>query len=264
MTEKPVDQEPRQATSPTQPFPGGDSFLPNQFPSYGDATVPIPFFKTGGIFTAAWDRPALVFPGSGGGACWAADSFSQSTGYVYVGYGLISSVYSNAENGKDGYDRPAGELTAGGYAAVDPRTNTVVWRQPHTYALSHGCGFLSTAGRLLFRGAPDGIFTAMDDATGKELWTFQTGAGAMTAPCTYEAGGEQYVAIVAGGNWLPYKDCPRGDHLWAFKLSGTLPPAATPARHPPQRQPENADARCHREFHRHARPRVEQHDEHPG
>ena len=28
------------------------------------------------------------------------------------------------------------------------------------------------------------------------------------------------VAILAGGNGLPYPDIPKGDHLWAFKLGG--------------------------------------------
>ena len=60
------------------------------------------------------------------------------------------------------------------------------------------------------------------------LWKFQTGAGADAPVATYEVGGEQYVAILAGGN--PFQLSARGDHLWAFKLGGKVPPLAGPAR----------------------------------
>ena len=69
--------------------------------------------------------------------------------------------------------------------------------------------------------------------------------------------GDQYVALLAGGNGLPYSS-PRGDHLWAFRLNfgkkkkkkkkrikknkeESLPPAATPTP-PSKRQPINAAA----------------------
>ncbi len=57
-----------------------------------------------------------------------------------------------------------------------------------------------TAGGLVFRGAPDGNFLALDAQTGEELWRFQTGFGADAPPMTYEVDGEQYVAIATGGN----------------------------------------------------------------
>ena len=114
---------------------------------------------------------------------------------------------------------------AGGLAAVDPRTNTVVWRKPSKWWLSLGTGVLTTAGRLLFQGRPDGTLAAMDDATGEELWTWQCGAGANTCPISYEIDGEQYIAILAGGEWEPVGPAtPYGDHLWAFKLGGTVRP----------------------------------------
>ena len=57
-----------------------------------------------------------------------------------------------------------------------------------------------TAGGLVFRGASDGNFLALDARTGEELWRFQTGFGADAPPMTYEVDGEQYVAIATGGN----------------------------------------------------------------
>lgn len=218
----------REKTWLTQPFPGGEAFVPNQFPSFGDTTRPVPFYAWGGIFTTMWDRATIIYPGAGGGADWAAMSFSQSTGYVYVGYGLINSSFSNADNGRVNTARPLGQYNSGGMAAVDPRTNTVAWRQHNDFALSHGTGVLSTRGRLLFQGRPNGVLSVMDDATGEQLWSFQCGAGVNTCPVTYEIDGQQYIAVFAGGDTLPYPDPALGDHLWAFKLGGTVAPVAAP------------------------------------
>jgi plastocyanin len=55
-----------------------------------------------------------------------------------------------------------------------------------------------------------------------------------TSPVSYEIDGEQYLAVFAGGNGLPYPDIPKGDHLWAFKLGGTVP--AAPAPTPPSKR----------------------------
>lgn len=228
MEERPVPQQAEQLTWPTQPIPGGEPFVPHQFPSLDDTTKPVPFYPFGGIFSTFWDRATILYPGAGGGADWAAFSFSESTGYLYAPYGLINSSYSNADDGRVNTARPLGQYNGGGFSAVDPRTNTVVWRRSHSSALSHGTGFLSTAGRLLFRGSLDGVLSAMDDSTGEELWSFQCGAGANTCPVSYEIDGEQYVAIFAGGNDLPYPDIPKGDFLWAFKLGGKVAPAPTP------------------------------------
>ena len=240
VEERPVPQDPRQVTWPTQPFPAGDSFVPQQFPSDGDQTRPVPFYPQGHIFTPAWDRATIIFPGAVGGGNWAYDSFSLDTGYVYVGYSLIDTAYSNADGGRVNTARPYGEYFGGGLAAMDPRTNTVVWRKPSQWWLSLGTGVLTTAGRLIFQGRPDGTLAALDDATGEDLWSWQCGAGACTCPISYEIDGEQYIAILAGGEWEPFGDLvPYGDGLWAFKLGGAVPPAAAPAP-PPTRNPITA------------------------
>jgi PQQ-dependent dehydrogenase (methanol/ethanol family) len=240
VEERPVPQDSRQFTWPTQPFPKGEAFVPEQHPGNGDATRPVPFYPTGPIFTPTWDRPTIIFPGAVGGGNWGYDSFSLDTGLVYVGYSLIDTAYSNGQNGLSETPRPYGEYMAGGLAAVDPRTNTVVWRRPNQWWLSLGTGVLSTAGRLLFQGRPDGTLAAMDDATGEELWTWQCGAGANTCPISYEIDGEQYIAILAGGEWEPIGPAtPYGDNLWAFKLGGAAPQAAAPAV-PPNRNPITA------------------------
>jgi PQQ-dependent dehydrogenase (methanol/ethanol family) len=233
MEERSVPQDVRQKTAPTQPFPGGESFVPQE-PRIDKATRPVPFYETGGLYTPHWDRPVIIFPGAGGGADWAHLSFNPHTGWIYVGYGLINSGYSNARDGRVNTSRPLGEYFAGGIAAVDPVTNRPVWTRDGEWSLAHGNGILTTAGRVMFQGGPDGVLHAMDDTDGTVLWSFQTGAGVHTSPISYQIDGEQYIAVLAGGNGLPYPDIPRGDHLWAFKLGGTVAPASAPT--PPSKR----------------------------
>ena len=111
---------------------------------------------------------------------------------------------------------------------MDPRTNKLVWRKDSEWSLAHGNGILTTGGGVMFQGGPDGDLLAMDDTNAEELWRFQCGAGVHTSPIAYEIEGEQYLAVFAGGNSLPYPDIPKGDHLWAFKLGGKIAPATTP------------------------------------
>ncbi|MET7329686.1 PQQ-binding-like beta-propeller repeat protein [Nonomuraea sp. NPDC005650] len=233
VEERPVPQDPRQKTAPTQPFPGGEPFI-TQAPEFGKATRPVPFYAWGGLYTPHWDRATIIFPGAGGGADWAHLSYNPHTGWIYVGYGLINSGFSNTHDGRVNTSRPLGEYFAGGIAAVDPRTNKPVWTLDREWSLAHGNGILTTGGRVMFQGGPDGLLHAMDDTDGRILWSFQCGAGVHTSPISYEIDGEQYLAVLAGGNGLPYPDIPRGDHLWAFKLGGKVAPAATPT--PPRKR----------------------------
>jgi alcohol dehydrogenase (cytochrome c) len=59
---------------------------------------------------------------------------------------------------------------------------------------------LPTGGGVVFVGTLDRKFLAFDDETGDLLWTSPTLSNSLESfPITYEAGGKQYVAIVA--NW---------------------------------------------------------------
>jgi len=98
-------------------------------------------------------------------------------------------------------------------------------------------GALSTAGGVVFQGTGMGEFTALDAATGASLWTSQVQTGILAAPMTYEIGGTQYVAIMAGsgGSWgmiggdanIKGNNLPNISRLLVFALGGTakLPPA---------------------------------------
>ena len=234
IDEVPVPQEPRQKTSATQPFPrqGGwtencvvDQPLGTSVP--GNPNRAVPNYERGCLYAAHWDVPILAIPGHGGGADWNHHSFSQSTGWVYTGFGYVASAHSLTES-SNGL-RPPGEYQTGGIVAVDPASNRVRWKKRMPYSLAHGNGILTTATDLLFIGQPDGNVLALDAKDGDELWRFQTGAAISASPVAYEIDGEQYIAVYAGGTGIPYgNSAPRGDKLWAFKIGGALPPAATP------------------------------------
>jgi plastocyanin len=93
-----------------------------------------------------------------------------------------------------------------------------------------GGGSSVTAGGVLLRGEPDGNFVAVDAKTGDVLWKFQTGFGADAPPAIYEVDGEEYIAIVTGGNTIQFSA--NGDAVWAFSLKGQVNPLYPPP--PPQ------------------------------
>jgi glucose dehydrogenase len=114
---------------------------------------------------------------------------------------------------------------------MDPTTNKIVWQQKTRFPMGTGSGLLSTAGGLLFHGEADGNLVAYDIKNGEELWKFQTGAGADGPVSTFEADGEQYVAVLSGGNNILLAQ--RGDFLTVFKLGGTAPERPAPRVPPP-------------------------------
>jgi glucose dehydrogenase len=57
---------------------------------------------------------------------------------------------------------------------------------------------LSTAGDLVFGGDVFGNAWALDAVTGKQLWSFDLGAGISSAPISFAVAGRQYVAMAAG------------------------------------------------------------------
>lgn len=246
IEERPVKQDPRQATWPTQPYPLQGGFtelcvveqpLGTEVP--GDPNRAVPNYQTGCLFDPHWETPILSMPGHGGGANWNHQSFSRSTGLVYTGMGYVGAAHSLSES-SNGL-RPPGSYVTGAVVAVDPSTNRVRWKKQMPYSLAHGNGILTTATNLLFIGQPDGNLLAMDAESGSELWRFQTGASVSASPISYQIDGEQYLAVYAGGTSIPYSDAPRGDFLWAFKVGGTVPPAPAPV--PPQvRRPVSGSA----------------------
>jgi len=90
--------------------------------------------------------------------------------------------------------------------AIDYKTGQIRWS--HEYAGRGGAnsGILTTAGKLLFTGDPNGNFIAYDPATGRTLWHSRLTASVSNGPMTYELDGKQYLVVGAG------------DSLYAFTV----------------------------------------------
>jgi PQQ-dependent dehydrogenase (methanol/ethanol family) len=231
IEERPVPQEPRAKSWPTQPYPvGGDAFVPQCTDSKWQAFG----FITGCLYAPYWNIPVIGGPGGGGGADWAPVSYNPNLNLIFVTANVsLSPLVENVKHldlatGKivndpemtfGGNSAPVGSSITGMLTAMDSRTDKIVWQKDMPYNIGIGSGSMTTASGLLFHGEPDGNIVAYDAANGNELWKFQTGMPAEAPVMTYEVDGEQYVAIATGGSTQAIA---RGDGLWAFKLNGGL------------------------------------------
>ncbi len=229
IDERAVPQEARQATAATQPYPRGDAIVsqqvdvaPEGYELVNGGRIFTPFFGAKGVIAS----PSLF-----GGANWPPSSYDPVRHQLFV---CASDVPGNFTGGHTDNEPPVtGKSYLGGavgfaalprsgiFAAVDVRTNKLVWRQrwlDQCYS-----GSVATASGLVFVGRNDGRLTALDADNGKMLWQFQTGAGMNATVSLFEQGGKQYVIAYSAGNVLA--GSAKGDSVWLFALDGTLPPA---------------------------------------
>jgi quinoprotein glucose dehydrogenase len=61
-------------------------------------------------------------------------------------------------------------------------------------------GMIVTSTGLIFIAASDGKIRALDEDTGKVLWSATLPAGSEGIPAMYEAGGRQYLVVPASSN----------------------------------------------------------------
>lgn len=74
------------------------------------------------------------------------------------------------------------------------------WRYVQSGDGHSSAGVMTTAGGLVFFGDDARSFEAVDAATGKALWHFNTGQNISASPMTYAVASKQYVAIAAGSD----------------------------------------------------------------
>ncbi len=162
-----------------------------------------------------------ILPGPLGGHNWQAMSYDAKKRIMYIPAIETPFVYAADENWKKSrkYERkpnswntgielanliqiitnmgtPPPGRGGGHLIAFDPLTGETKWEVNKAHHWNGGV--LATAGGLVFQGDFAGNFYAYDADSGSELWKFSAYTAFLAPPVTYEIGGEQYVAVLAG------------------------------------------------------------------
>ena len=157
----------------------------------------------------------LVYPGNQGGTNWYPPSFSPRTGLFYVPtWENSSTTYIKGEEPPEFHEGQGfsglfprggarGEDTYGAVRAIDPKTGEKKWDYRQSGA-STEAGVLSTAGDVVFSGARDGLFYALDARDGKMLWQTNLGPSVAAGPMSYAVAGKQYVSIMVGNSLFTF------------------------------------------------------------
>ena len=209
-------------------------------------------------------RPALQFPGPGGGHNWPPMSFDPRTGLVYIPAQDSGFLYTEDT---DSRVRMRGNLTGvsldggprlsaadkatvmssmrGYLVAWNPAEQKAVWRVEQRAPFNGAV--LSTAGGLVFEGDLERNFAAYRADNGQKVWSFPAQVAVVASPVAFELDGKEYVAVLAGwgGVWpisggefaLKTGDGNGPNRVLVFELDGhaTLPPP--PPKHAAALQP---------------------------
>lgn len=146
-------------------------------------------------------------PGIYGGHNWQSATFDQAAQVLYLPLHQLCSDMTPREvdlgPGGGGYGAdvatypmPGKEDRVGKLVAIDVAGMKPLWEVEQAALFLSGA--LTTDGGLLFIGDLDRTFQAMDTETGATLWSTRLPAPAHGYPITYEAGGQQFVAVQTG------------------------------------------------------------------
>jgi alcohol dehydrogenase (cytochrome c) len=150
----------------------------------------------------------LICPGIVGATNWFSPSYNPDTGLLYVmaleNCNLYFSKPKPFTQGETFYGtgtkHPLGEESRKILLALSPSDGKKVWQYPQVGRGNSWGGTLTTAGGLVFFADDADSFEAVDAATGRPLWHFNTGQPFSASPMTYAVDGVQYVAIAAGSD----------------------------------------------------------------
>jgi alcohol dehydrogenase (cytochrome c) len=149
-------------------------------------------------------------PGMGGGHNWQATAYSPKTElYYFTSTDGCAIYYKYAQDYVEGLWYQAStvggiptEPATGSVIAVKPATGDIAWKYPLVSPPT--AGLLATAGGLVFGGDREGYVFALDAASGRVLWKFQTGGTVIAPPITYRFRGKQYVAVAGGSAMIAF------------------------------------------------------------
>ncbi len=175
------------------------------------------------------DKEAYVFPSPAGAHNWHPMSYSEQTGLVYFSARDIGWVFNQAEDkwftyGVDNLDELVGDQelpdTKGYLKAWDPVKQKLAW-QIESELIWNG-GVLTTAGGLAFYGNGAGEFLAINAVSGDILKKINLGTGVIAPPVTYQIGGEQYIAVLAGWGGPAFNTMQGGEAAMRYSNAGRL------------------------------------------
>lgn len=154
----------------------------------------------------------LIYPGVLGGQNYATNTYDPATNYLLIPGIEQPMIVSSAKDTKDvgKNNSTPGAVNFGTTMAAAPDikpkgTITAIdlntGKKPYHYEVSEPMrgGFTSNGNSIAFYGHGDGRLVAMDIKTGKDLWSFQTGAPIAAAPAIFHQDGKDYVAVSVGG-----------------------------------------------------------------
>ena len=152
------------------------------------------------MYFPIWEDQAIVFSripvaykegnGFGGGGF---QPFVPSVGDPKKGIPTAAGVPNLRRGPINDWTDAAGH---GAMLAVDPATGEPKWKFSMTDVTDVGA--VTTASDLLFTGGREGYMQVLHARTGELLWKRNLGAQMLNSPITFEAGGKQYVAVMAG------------------------------------------------------------------
>lgn len=149
-------------------------------------------------------------PADPGGRAWQATAYSPRTQMLYLPtVEFCSNTTPNPLDPGEIYTgggmatfarvpHPDGDGNIGQVRAIDMTDQSEAWQYRQRPAVTSST--LPTGGGVVFVGSLDRKFMALDDETGEVLWESGPLSNSLESfPISYEAGGKQYVAVVA--NW---------------------------------------------------------------
>jgi alcohol dehydrogenase (cytochrome c) len=150
----------------------------------------------------------LICPGIDGATNWFSPSYNPETRLFYVmaleSCNLYFAKPEAFAKGQTYYDTGT-KLAPDEHAhknllALSIEDGKPAWRYAQVGQGDSWGGTLTTAGGLVFFGDDAGSLEAVDAASGRLHWHFNTGQKMRASPMTYAVEGIQYVAVAAGGD----------------------------------------------------------------
>jgi len=186
---------------------GKDGFLHGIDIESGKVAFKVPVTTIDNIEAPLTPEGTHFCPGTSGGVQWNGPAYSPVTNLVFVNsVDWCSTIKLDPKLPEFGEDKQflgsaqgfccKDKRKVGWVHAVDADSGSVKWKFENNAPLV--AGIAVTASGLVFTGDLNGDFLAFDAATGKILHKISTGQPIGGGVITYQAGGQQRIAVAAG------------------------------------------------------------------